>query len=351
LTIAIERDVPLAGRTTLGLGGPARELVRVEDEDTLRRALDWARSRGREVIVLAGGSNVVVADAGVDALVVELALRGIREENATIVAAAGEPWDPLVAWTIARGWAGLECLSGIPGSVGATPIQNVGAYGQEVAETIASVRVLDRDRDEVHALAPEACGFAYRDSAFKRDPSRWIVLEVGLALREGGAATVRYPELARALGPDCAPTLAAVRAAVLDLRRAKSMVLDPADENRRSVGSFFTNPVVADDVADRVAALALSLGLVETSGEVPRWPAGEGRTKLAAAWLIERAGFAKGERRGPVGISSRHALALVHHGGGTTRELLALAHEIADRVHARFGVALRPEPTLLGVAW
>jgi UDP-N-acetylmuramate dehydrogenase len=355
VALKIERDVPLAGRTTLELGGPARELVRVTDEDELRRALEWARANERPLVVLGGGSNVVVADEGVDALVVELALRGVRviesEGRATIVAAAGEPWDPLVASAVDRGWAGLECLSGIPGSVGATPIQNVGAYGQDVAETIARVRVLDRRTLDVHVLAADACEFAYRDSAFKHDPERWIVLEVELALRTDGVATVRYPELQRALGPASAPALADVRAKVLDLRRAKSMVLDRDDENRRSVGSFFTNPIVTHEHADRVIAEAVERRLAASAADVPCFAAGEGRTKLAAAWLIERAGFVKGERRGAVGISSRHALALVHHGGGTTRDLLALAREIADRVQERFSVALRPEPTLLGVAW
>ncbi len=353
MSLRVQHDVPLAGRTTLELGGPARELVRVGDEDELRRALEYARANQRRVVVLGGGSNVVVADEGVDALVIELALRGVNvaegDGRVSMRVAASEPWDPLVASTIDRGWAGLECLSGIPGSVGATPIQNVGAYGQEVAETIASVRVLDRRTDEVHVLAPDACEFAYRDSAFKREPDRWIVLEVELALRPGGAPTLRYPELQRAIGSS--PSLADVRETVLALRRAKSMVPSADDENRRSVGSFFTNPIVAREHADRVIAQAVAAGLAASAADVPCFPAAHGAAKLAAAWLIERAGFAKGERRGAVGISSRHALALVHHGGGTTRELLAFAHEIADRVQERFGVALRPEPTLLGVAW
>jgi UDP-N-acetylmuramate dehydrogenase len=355
LTFAIERDVPLAPRTTLELGGPARELVRITDDDELRAALEWARAHDRPVVMLGGGSNIVVADEGVDALVIDLAQRGIRIEpsgdRVSVIAAAGEPWDALVASTVARGWAGLECLSGIPGSVGATPIQNVGAYGQEVAETIASVRVLDRETGEVVTIAPEACAFTYRDSAFKRDPSRWIVLEVEFVLRTDGHPSVRYPELIRALAHRSQPSVVDVRAAVLDLRRAKSMVIDPSDDNRRSVGSFFTNPIVDATDADRVVAIALEQGLVPRAEDVPRFATPGGRSKLAAAWLIERAGFVRGERRGSVGISSRHALALVHHGGGTTRELLALAHEVADRVHERFGVVLRPEPMLLGVRW
>jgi UDP-N-acetylmuramate dehydrogenase len=291
----------------------------------------------------------------VPGLVLALATRGVqvqREGETVLVSVeAGEPWDALVARTVDESWAGIECLSGIPGLTGATPIQNVGAYGQDVSETIASVRVLDRRDGEVHTLAPESCGFAYRDSAFKHDPTRWIVLDVELALRTRAPARARYPELQRALAGHAAPTVIDVRAAVLGLRRAKSMVIDPADENRRSVGSFFTNPLVDDARADQVVAIALERGLARDATDVPRFTASAGTSKLAAAWLIERAGFVKGERRGPVGISSRHALALVHHGGGTTRELLAFAREIADRVQERFGVALRPEPTLLGIAW
>jgi UDP-N-acetylmuramate dehydrogenase len=351
----IQRDVPLAPRTTLELGGPARELVRVTDDNELRAALEWAREHERPVVVLGGGSNVVVADEGVDALVIELAQRGIRvatsADRVSITAAAGEPWDPLVASTVAHGWAGLECLSGIPGSVGATPIQNVGAYGQDVAETITRVRVLDRETGDPVTLEAEACAFTYRDSAFKRDPTRWIVLDVEFELRTDARPTIRYPELVRQLADRSTPSVVDVRETVLGLRRAKSMVIDPTDDNRRSVGSFFTNPIVAATEADHLVELAVERGLVESAADVPRFAAPGGRAKLAAAWLIERAGFVRGERRGSVGISSRHALALVHHGGGTTRELLALAREIADRVQERFGVALQPEPMLLGVGW
>ncbi|MFW6050387.1 MAG: UDP-N-acetylmuramate dehydrogenase [Myxococcota bacterium] len=352
--LPIRRAVPLAPLTTLELGGPAEHFVEADDVPTVTSALRWAAARGMPATLLGGGSNVVVPDAGVAGLVVRLGLRGVAMrrdgDRVLVTAAAGEPWDALVARTVDAGLAGLECLSGIPGLVGATPIQNVGAYGQEVAETLARVRVLDRRTLEVHDLGPSECGFAYRDSRFKREPGRHAVLEVTFALVPGGAPAVRYAELERALeeAGDEAPTLAAVRDTVLRLRRAKGMVIDPDDANRRSAGSFFTNPVVSDAEAARVVERALALGVARDPSEVPRWPAGGGRTKLAAGWLIERAGIAKGHRQGHVGVSSRHALALVHHGGGTTDELLALARRVRDTVHARFGVTLVPEPVLLG---
>ncbi|MFW5926387.1 MAG: UDP-N-acetylmuramate dehydrogenase [Myxococcota bacterium] len=350
-TVPIRHRLPLAPFTTLELGGPAEHFTEVSDLATLTAALRWARDRGVPVTVLGGGSNVVVADEGVPGLVVRIGMEGLVlrrvGERVHVTAQAGEPWDPLVERTVTAGLAGLECLSGIPGRVGATPIQNVGAYGQEVAETLVSVRVLDRATLETRELGPRECDFAYRDSIFKRDPDRHVVLEVTFALVPGGSPAVRYAELRRALA-DRAPSLAQVRETVLSLRRAKSMVIDPHDANRRSAGSFFTNPIVSDVEADRVVARAVELGVVTTDSEVPRWPAGPGRTKLAAGWLIEHAGVPKGYRRGPVGVSSRHALALVHHGGGRTRDLLELARHVRDTVHARFGVHLRPEPVLMG---
>jgi UDP-N-acetylmuramate dehydrogenase len=233
---------------------------------------------------------------------------------------------------------------------GATPIQNVGAYGQEVADTIVSVKVMDRHTRQTQTLLPAACSFAYRSSAFKRDPDRFVVLSVTFALRPGGPPTLRYHELHQAVaGP--APTLSQVRATVLTLRRRKSMVLDPADPNRRSVGSFFTNPVVPVAELTRIVAQALDARLIGRADEVPHFPAGDGQVKLAAGWLIERAGMAKGTRQGAVGVSSQHALALVHHGGGTSAALVALARDIRDQVYQRFGVALLPEPALVGIDW
>ncbi|HVU49330.1 MAG TPA: UDP-N-acetylmuramate dehydrogenase [Polyangia bacterium] len=352
MSLPIRDDVPLAPLTTLELGGPARHLVEATDEATILEALAWAAARGVPAFVLGGGSNVVVADAGFPGLVVRVATRGRAYECAggevRLTAAAGEPWDGLVADTVARDLAGLECLSGIPGLAGATPVQNVGAYGQEVADTIRAVRVFDRRDELVLELPPSECAFGYRDSAFRRDPGRHVVLAVTFGLRLNGAPTLRYRELADALGGAQAPTLAATRDAVLALRRRKSMVIDPADPNRRSVGSFFTNPIVRADLAERLAARAAAEGVVASAAEVPRWAAGPGHVKLSAGWLIERSGISRGSRRGPVGVSSAHALALVHHGGGSTAELLSLARHVRDAVRSRFDVTLALEPVLVG---
>lgn len=341
--------VPLAPLTTLEVGGEARHFVDAGDEPTVVEALRWATERGLPVAILGGGSNVVVSDAGFDGLVIRVAPRGRRfhplpDGTTALMAAAGEPWDGLVAEAVARGLAGLECLSGIPGLAGATPIQNVGAYGQEVADTIRTVRVLDRATLQVRELDAIACAFGYRDSRFKREPAAFIVLGVTFALRPGGAPAVRYPELAAALAATAAPTLADVRAAVLALRARKSMVLRADDPNRRSAGSFFTNPIVDTATADQVARRA-------DSAQMPRFAAGPGRVKLSAGWLIEQAGFTKGTRRGAVGISTAHALALVNLGGARADELLALAGEIVAAVRDRLGVTLSPEPVLLGGTW
>ena len=353
--VNVRDGVPLAPMTTLELGGPARHLVEATDDDTIVEALRWAEARGLPALILGGGSNVVIGDRGWDGLVIRVATRGRRFEDAggtvALTAAAGEPWDAVVAESVARGLAGLECLSGIPGLVGATPIQNVGAYGQEVADTIRSVKVLERASKRVLELTPAACAFAYRDSAFKRAPDRHVVLEVTFALRPGGAPSLRYRELADAFGAGAQPSLAEVRATVLALRRKKSMLIVDGDPNRRSVGSFFTNPVVPAAAAEAVAARAVALGAIAAPDDMPRWPTADGAVKLSAGWLIERAGVRKGQRRGAVGVSSAHALALVHHGGGSTAALLELAQEVRDAVHARFAMTLVPEPTMIGVEW
>ena len=355
MTLSVRGDVPLAPLTTLELGGPARHFVEAADDDAVAEALRWAEARGLPALILGGGSNVVIADRGWDGLVLRIATRGrlfaeTGGTEVTLTAAAGEPWDEVVADSVARNLAGLECLSGIPGLVGATPIQNVGAYGQEVADTIRAVKVLDRGSKRVHELAPAACGFAYRDSAFKRDPDRFVVLGVTFALRRGGAPTLLYRELADFVGGGGA-SLAEVRAAVLTLRRKKSMLIVDGDPNRRSAGSFFTNPVVRPDQAEAVAARAVALGAIAAPEEMPRWPAPGGAVKLSAGWLIERAGIRKGDRRGAVGVSTAHALALVHLGGGSTAALLELAREVRDAVHARFAMTLLPEPTMIGIEW
>lgn len=343
----------LAPFTTLGMGGPARFLVEVRSEREADEAAGWAGERGLPLRVLGGGSNLVVADAGVDGLVLRMACRGVhvvREGGEVLLTAgAGEPWDELVARCVGEGWQGIECLSGIPGTVGATPIQNVGAYGQEAGETIREVHVLDRRAGLCRALPADECAFLYRDSVFRREPGRFLVLAVTFVLRPGGAPVLRYGELERAVAARrAAPTLQAVREAVLALRCGKSMVVDPDDPCSRSVGSFFVNPVVDPPEADRVAGVAAKQGLAEVASAMPRHLAADGRVKLPAAWLIERAGFPRGTRRGAVGVSPHHALALVHHGGGTAAELVALARDIRVAVRARFGLDLHPEPVFWG---
>jgi len=350
--VPLRRDVPLASLTTLELGGPARYFVDADDERTIVDAARWAREQGVRFVALGSGSNIVAPDAGLDALVVRVGVRGIdvlrARDEVLVTACAGEPWDSLVEHTVAAGLAGIECLSGIPGLTGATPIQNVGAYGQEVSQTIRSLRVLDRESLEIGTLGAADCQFAYRSSELKRWPARWVVLAVTFALRPGGEPALRYAELTRALAlRDAAPSLVDVRETVLALRRAKSMVIDAADENRRSVGSFFTNPIVGAEQARGLGAHAVELGLVRDVSEVPAWPEPDGRVKLAAGWLVERSGTARGTRAGAVGVSSRHALALVHHGGGTSTELLALAERVRARVLQVFGVELALEPVVL----
>ena len=351
----IRDGVPLAPFTTLELGGPARHFVDAADEGAVVEALRWADGRRLPVALLGGGSNMVVSDAGFDGLVVRIATRGLRFEtsggDATVTAAAGEPWDALVAESVGRGLGGLECLSGIPGLVGATPIQNVGAYGQEVAETIRAVRVLERGTWQTRALSPE--------DVRVRLPGQQLQAGAG-PLRGPGrhlraAPGRRRPPCATGSWPRAWPAPAPPRRLPRSPTRAppcwrcgpkKSMLVTAGDPNRRSVGSFFTNPIVEAAEAEAVAARAGDDG-----ASMPRWPAGDGRVKLSAGWLIERAGIARGLRRGPVGVSSAHALALVHHGGGTTAALLALAREISEAVRLRFGVTLVPEPTFVGVAW
>lgn len=346
----VERGRPLAPLTTIELGGAAEAFLRITDDAEALEALRWASERDLAVTVLGGGSNVVVADAGVPGLTIQMATRGLElspeGDRVRLRAAAGEPWEAVVALAVESGLSGIECLAGIPGLAGATPIQNVGAYGQEVSDTLDRVRVLDRESLCVHTLASDELELGYRDSSMKRSPGRFVVLGVELLLERGGPKPIRYAELSSAL--PSSPTLDEVRETVLRLRRKKSMVLDPSDPNRRSAGSFFTNPIVSAEAAARVFSIAVERGVVRDASSVPSYPAGVGRVKLAAGWLIEKAGIDKGLRRGPVGVSTAHALALVHHGGGTTRELLALAEEVRARVAEAFGVRLEIEPALLG---
>ena len=325
-------NASLAERTTLGLGGPATQLVIAESLDELREVV----RANDDVLVLGGGSNLVVGDAGFDGTVVQLGWTDVAIANDEVTVAAGADWDGFVADMVADGRAGIECLAGIPGRVGATPMQNVGAYGQEVAETIVHVDALDRFTGEPQRFARDQCGFAYRTSWFKQS-SRWIITSVTFRLPRAAPAKLRYGELAKAIGDHA--TLAEIRASVIALRRSKGMVVDPADPDSKSAGSFFTNPIV--DAHDAAA-------IAERAGATPpQWPQPDGRVKLSAAWLIERAGFAKGTVRGRVGISTKHALALVNRGGATTAELLALAREIQNGVAATLGARLEPEPVIL----
>jgi UDP-N-acetylmuramate dehydrogenase len=337
--VQVSRGAPLAPLTTLRLGGPA---ARLAEATTAAELVEAVRTAGDELLLLGGGSNLVLADAGWPGTAVLIRSRGVTVDEDVLVAEAGEPWDELVARTVAEGRSGLECLAGIPGLTGATPVQNVGAYGQEVAETIVRVDAYDRAADVVRSLGPDECRFGYRDSLFKHT-DRWVVLRVAFALaRTGKSGPVRYAELARTLGVavgEVAP-LADVRSAVLELRRGKGMVLDPADRDTWSVGSFFTNPVLAPA---ELAAFEARAG-----GPYPSWPAARG-TKLSAAWLIERAGFHKGYGGEVVRVSGKHTLALTHRGGGSTAELVELAREIRGGVAGRFAVTLRPEPRLVGV--
>ena len=335
----------LADLTTLRLGGPADRLVEATTEGQLVEAVRTADEAGTSLLVLGGGSNVVVGDDGFRGTVVHVATRGIEEDSdacsgATVTVAAGESWDHLVTEAVRRGWVGVEALSGIPGSVGATPIQNVGAYGQEVAQSIARVRTWDRESGAVRTFAAADCGFGYRTSRFKAEPGRHVVLSVTLQLALGDlGAPVAYAELARTLGVDqgARAPLADVRDAVLALRSAKAMVLDPEDHDTWSAGSFFTNPVLAPDLVPPGA---------------PAWPQPDGPqgplVKTSAAWLIEHAGFAKGYGTGPATLSGRHTLALTNRGGAATRDLLALALEVRDGVELAFGIRLVNEPVLVG---
>jgi UDP-N-acetylmuramate dehydrogenase len=337
--------IPLAPLTTLRLGGPAGRLAEAATEAALVDGVREADAAGTPLLVLAGGSNVVIADAGFPGTVVRVATRGVHRDGERLVVQAGEPWDPLVAGCVADGLQGFECLSGIPGSAGATPIQNVGAYGQEVSETVEWVRVLDRSTDSVHELPAAECGFSYRGSVF-RHRDRWVVLAVAFRLRRSErSGPLRYAELARALGVSLGETapLGDLRDAVLALRRGKGMVIDPADPDSVSVGSFFTNPVLSAGEFDALRARA--------DATPPAWPQDDGQVKTSAAWLIERAGFRRGHEHGRAAISTKHTLALVNRGGASAAELVGLAREIATGVRERFGVRLQPEPVLVGFTW
>jgi UDP-N-acetylmuramate dehydrogenase len=336
--------VLLSSLTTLGLGGPAKSFVEASGIESLVQALSACDRIGEPVLLLGGGSNVVVSDDGFDGTVIQATGGFYRRDGDFVSVEAGLPWDQVVAESISQGLAGIEALSGIPGSVGATPVQNVGAYGQEVADTLHSVTVMDRSDGRCFEMSAVECRFSYRHSIFKYN-ERYAVLEATFLLRDANAMSepIRYAELARTLGVEVGERagLRDVRQAVLELRRAKGMLIDPTDPDSRSAGSFFTNPVLS--AQEYATACALS------GVELPSYEAVDGR-KVPAAWLIEQAGFGKGWGDGRVGISSRHTLALVNRGGGTTAELLDLARVIRAGVHDRFGVMLSPEPVFVGAS-
>jgi UDP-N-acetylmuramate dehydrogenase len=341
----IREHVPLAPLTTLKIGGPARYFAKAADFSGVSQAVDWAKSSSLPLFVLGGGSNLVIADRGFAGLVLKIAISGLdqRRENGKQIfeVGAGVEWDALVARAVAANCAGLECMSGIPGTVGATPVQNVGAYGQEVSDTIIEVQVLDLRDGQFRDLCNQACGFGYRSSIFNTsERGRFIILRVTYALEPGGPPRIQYRDLKEFFSQAKFPSLAEVREAVKTIRRSKAMLIVEGDEDSLSVGSFFKNPVLAPDAYARLSAL--------TSGKLPSYPAPGEQYKIPAAWLVENAGFAKGYTQGRVGISRRHALAIVNRGGATAAEVIALKDEIQSRVAEKFGVALLPEPVFLG---
>ncbi len=353
----IEENKPLAPFTTFGIGGPARWFVEAESEDDIAEAAAWAGDRSVALFVLGGGSNLLVSDAGFDGLILRVGLRGITAEDAPehpepriYQVAAGEDWDGFVERTVQDQCAGVECLAGIPGTAGGTPVQNVGAYGQEVASAIVRVRAFDLQEHRFLEFQAAECCFAYRRSRFNSlDRGRYVVTRVDYRLNPGGVPTVRYADLQRALAERGAaggePTLAEVAAVVRRVRQSKGMLMVEGDPDCRSAGSFFKNPVVAEDRIRQIAAASAK--------EPPRFPAGpgaenQGRVKVPAAWLIEQAGFSKGYALGAAAISSRHTLALINRGAANAAEVLALAGEISAKVEARFGVRLEMEPVMIG---
>jgi UDP-N-acetylmuramate dehydrogenase len=345
----IQENIRLAPYTTLQVGGNASYFAEPRDDNDVIEALRWAQARALPVFVLGGGSNLLVSDAGYHGLVLHISIDGIEVhadgDKRIYSVGAGIEWDGLVARAIENNCAGVECLSGIPGTVGGTPVQNVGAYGQDVSETIVRVCAVEAATLQPVEFDNAACGFSYRQSRFNgRDSGRYIVTRVDYALQLGGAPKIAYMDLKRNFkhvpSSNGQPSLSEVRNTVLGIRRTKGMVLDESDADSRSAGSFFKNPIVSNAEYERVA--------VGSAVPVPHFEAGEGRVKLAAAWLIEQSGMSKGFVLGPAGISSKHTLALVNRGGATAADVLLLKEFVQRRVHERFGVELHPEPVMLG---
>lgn len=337
------RDFALSHHTTMRVGGPARYFFRAETPEALWEAVVWARSQDLPLFILGGGSNVVFPDAGFPGLVLQPGMDYIEREpvgsKERWYVGAGHDWDALVAKTVSVNQAGIECLSGIPGQVGAAPIQNIGAYGQEVGAVLESVDVLDLEDGRRYTMANQDCGLAYRTSIFKHGDlaGRYVVLAIRLLLTPNGKPTLAYPDLMQRVGDQ--PTLAQVRETVLSVRASKSMVANPDDPNAQSCGSFFTNPIITDAAYARFKERA--------PARHPHYPASPGHVKLSAAWLIEQSGFARGYVMGGVGLSQKHCLAVINRGEGTTAEILALAQHLQEGVHARFGIQLEPEPVIV----
>jgi UDP-N-acetylmuramate dehydrogenase len=345
----IQENVPLAPLTTFKVGGPARYLVEAKTIAEVAEAVAFASSQSLPLFVLGGGSNLVISDAGWLGLVLKVAVSGIEEHNengrSLFEVGAGEEWDKLVAHAVARNCAGVECLSGIPGSVGGTPVQNVGAYGQEVAETIESVLALDLKDGQLRELCGEACRFNYRTSIFNTtERGRHIILRVNYALTPGGEPRIEYADLKKHFaGGGQTPTLADTREAVRQIRASKAMLITPGDEDCRSAGSFFKNPVLSSEQYEELSTRAAAKGL-----QVPSYPALAAQRKVSAAWLVECSGFSKGYSSGRVGISRKHALAIVNRGEATAADILALKEHIQERVEEIWGIRLEPEPVFVG---
>lgn len=345
-----QENIPLAPLTTFQVGGPARYFVDAHSQHEIAEAVAFAAERKLPLFVLGGGSNLVISDRGWPGLVLKVSLAGVEFEGdkhkMVFHAGAGENWDDLVALAVSKSCGGMECLSGIPGTVGGTPVQNVGAYGQEVAETITRVRVLQIATGETVDLANADCGFSYRSSIFNTTHcGKYIVLEVSYLLHRDGGPRIEYADLKKFFATSDKPTLQQVRDAVRSIRHSKAMLLVEGDEDCRSAGSFFKNPVVSPAEADRIQMVAEKL--VPTK-PLPLYPAAGGQVKIAAAWLVEQSGFLKGYSLGPVGISRKHTLAIVNRGGATAKDIVALKGEIEKKVFDIWGVSLQPEPVFVG---
>lgn len=339
-----EEQVGLAGFTTIGVGGAARWFATATTEADVAEAVAFARDRQVPLFVLGGGSNLLVSDEGFQGLVLHMGIAGVEREGDVLRVGAGVVWDDFVQQTVDAGLQGVECMAGIPGTVGGTPVQNVGAYGQEVSETIVSVRCFDTATSEFVELSTAECGFAYRTSRFNTvERGRYIVTRVDFRLNEGGAPCLKYADLNKHFDGQGSPSLVEVAEAVRTIRRGKGMVVDAGDPNSRSAGSFFRNPIVGEELLLKVAEAA---GF--SVDAVPHWPAGAGLIKLPAAWLLEQAGFVRGYAMGRAGISSRHTLAVINRGDATATDIIALRERIIETVRLKFGIELEQEPVSVG---